>query len=197
MYHSQLTNAIFYNYLLMLDRIIAEQVRQSRCLFCHGNLHQSHYPRKPRGVPNGVHNDYSIRFSYCCGGEGCRKRFTAPSMRFLSRKVYSSVIIILVFLLKSKTDELKVEELNRLLGTTLSVETVRCWRHFWLKDVSQSHIWKIASFSHSMAQTLPASLLNQFKQTLNTPLEMALKWILPLTAGIHLFDVPFHLESSR
>ena len=93
MYHSLLTDAIFYNSLLALDRIIAEQVKQSGCLFCYGNLHQSHYPRKPRGVPKGTHSDYPIRFSYCCGQEGCRKRFTPPSMRFLSRKVYSSVII--------------------------------------------------------------------------------------------------------
>jgi len=127
------------------------------------------------------------------GTDGCRKRFTAPSMRFLSRKVYSSVIIFLVFLLKSKTDELKAEELNLLLGTSLSVETVRRWRNFWVKQVSQSHTWKRAAFSHGMAQTLPASLLDQFQQVLNTSLKLALKWLLPLTAGVHLFDVPFRL----
>ena len=196
MYHSQLTDATFYNSLLAFDRLIAEQIKHSRCLFCHGNLHQSHYPRKPRGVPEGTHSDYPIRFSYCCGTDGCRKRFTPPSMRFLSRKVYSSVVIFLVFLLKSKTDELKVEQLNLLLGTSLSVETVRRWRNFWVKEVSQSHTWKRAAFSQGMAQTLPASLLAQFQQVLNTSLEMALKWILPLTAGVHLFDVPFRRVST-
>ena len=196
MYHSQLTDATFYNSLLAFDRLIAEQIKHSRCLFCHGNLHQSHYPRKPRGVPEGTHSDYPIRFSYCCGTDGCRKRFTPPSMRFLSRKVYSSVVIFLVFLLKSKTDELKVEQLNLLLGTSLSVETVRRWRNFWVKEVSQSHTWKRAAFSQGMAQTLPASLLAQFQQVLNTSLEMALKWILPLTAGVHLFDVPFPRVST-
>ena len=196
MYHSLLTDAIFYNSLLALDRLIAEQVRQSGCLLCHGNLHQSHYLRKPRGVAKGTHRDYPIRFSYCCGTEGCRKRFTAPSMRFLSRKVYSSVIIFLVFLLKSKTDESKVEELNQLLGTSLSVETVRRWRNFWVKEVSQSHTWKRAPFSHVMAQTLPTSLLDAFQGSLKTSLEKALKWILPLTAGVALFDASFHLVSS-
>jgi hypothetical protein len=110
--------------------------------------------------------------------------------------VYSSVIIFLVFLLKSKTDELKVEELNLLLGTSLSVETVRRWRNFWIKEVSQSHTWKRTAFSDVMAQTLPVSLLNVFQQGLNTPLEMALKWILPLTSGVYLFDVPFQLVSA-
>jgi len=150
----------------------------------------------PKGVPKGTHSDYPIRFSYCCGSDGCRKRFTPPSMRFLSRKVYASVIIFLVFLLKSKTDELKVEELNLLLGTSLSVETVRRLRNFWVKEVSQSHTWKRAAFSHVMAQTLPVSLLAQFQHVLDTPLKMALKWILPLTAGVHLFDVPFRLVTT-
>ena len=191
MYHSQLTSAIFYNSLLAFDRIIARQVRQLKCSFCNGKLHQSHYLRKPRGVPKGTHNDYFIRFSYCCGSDGCRRRITPPSMRFLSRKGYTSVIIFLVFLFKSKTDELKVEKLNLLLGTTLSVETVRRWRNFWTKEVPQSDTWRRSAFSHTMAQTLPVSLLTQFKQAANTSLEMSLKWILPLTAGVHLFDAPF------
>ncbi len=196
MYHSQLTDVLFYNSLLALDRLIAEQIRQSGCLFCHGNLHQSHFPRKPRGVPKDTHSDYPIRFSYCCGIEGCRKRFTPPSMRFLSRKVYASVIIFLVFLLKSKTDELKVEELNLLLGTSLSVETVRRWRNFWVKEVSQSRTWKRAAFSHVMALRLPVSLLDVFQQGFNRSLQMALKWILPLTSGVALFDAPFRLMIS-
>lgn len=196
MYHSLLTNAIFYNSLLALDLLIAEQVKQTKCLFCHGNLHQSHYPRKPRGVPADTHADYAIRFSYCCGREGCRKRMTPPSMRFLSRKVYSSTIIFLVFLLKSKTDESKVEELNQLLGTSLSVETVRRWRNFWIKQVSQSRTWKRAAFSQVMAQALPRSLLDVFQQNSDISLTRALTWILPLTAGVVLFDVPFQRVSS-
>jgi hypothetical protein len=112
MYHPLLTDARFHNLIFDLDRLIAEQVRQEPCRFCQGNLHQSHFPRKPRGVPKGTHPDYSIRFSYCCGTDGCRKRFTLPSMRFLSRKVYSSVVIILIFLLKPETDESRIETIN-------------------------------------------------------------------------------------
>lgn len=189
---SLLNDPVFHNSLIAFDQLIAEQVRQDKCPSCGGNLHRAHYVRKPRGVPKGVHSDYVIRFSYCCGEEGCRKRHTAPSMRFLSRKVYSSVVIILVFLLHSKTDESKIEELNQFLDTTLSVKTIRRWRHFWMNVVSQSHTWKRAAFTHVMAQALPASLLAQFQHTSKIPLVMALKWMLPLTAGVHLFDVAFH-----
>ncbi len=196
MYHYLLTDARFHNSLLDLDRLIAEQVRQEQCRYCHGNLYQSHFPRKPRGVPDGTHPDYPIRFSFCCATEGCRKRFTPPSMRFLSRKVYSSVVIILIFLLKPETDESRIETLNTLLGSTLSVETLRRWRHFWIKDIPQTHTWKRLPVHQRLSQALPMSLLALFEASGKQALIMGLKLILPLTAGLHLFDVPFHLNLS-
>ncbi len=140
MYHSLLIDARFHNSLFDLDRLIAEQIRQAQCPLCFGNLNQVNFPRKPRGVPEGTVSDYHIRFSFCCSTEGCRKRFIPPSMRFLSRKVYSSVFIFLIFLLKQKTDESRIETINTLLGTTLSVETLRRWRHFWTKKLMLNRI---------------------------------------------------------
>ncbi len=196
MYHSLLTDTRFHNSLFDLDRLIAEQVRHEQCRFCHGNLHQSHFPRKPRGVPEDTVPDYFIRFSYCCGTEGCRKRLTPPSMRFLSRKVYSSVVIILIFLLKPETDDSRIETINVLLGTTLSVETLRRWRHFWIKDMPQTQTWKRLPIHQSHSQALPVSLLALFEKSAKQALIMGLKLILPLSAGMHLFDVPFHLNLS-
>jgi len=117
-------------------------------------------------------------------------------MRFLSRKVYSSVVIILVFLLKPETDESRIEVLNRLMGTQLSLETLRRWRHFWTKDIPQTHTWKRLPLHQKLSQNLPASLLGLFHKTGGAPLIMGLKLILPLSAGVHLFDVPFHLNDS-
>jgi len=117
-------------------------------------------------------------------------------MRFLSRKVYSSVVIIIIFFLKPETDESRIETLNTLLGTRLSVETLRRWRHFWTKDMPQTHTWKRLPVNQSHSQTLPMSLLALFEKTVKQALIMGLKLILPLTAGEHLFDVPFHLNLS-
>ena len=197
MYHSLLTDATFYNSLLDLDRLIAEQIREGQCPLCSGKLNQSHFLRKPRGVPNGTHPDYPVRFSYCCAEEGCRKRFTTPSMRFLSRKVYSSVILFMIFLFNSKSDEKRVEKLNTLLNTTLSVETVRRWRHYWIKIIPQSNTWKRAAFSHELCETLPSSLLALFQYSLKEQLYKGLKWLLPLTTGIYLFDAPFRLTARE
>ena len=196
MYHPLLTDARFHNSLFDLDRLITEQVRQEKCPRCHGNLNQSHFPRQPRGVPEGTVPDYHIRFSLCCSTDGCRKRFTPPSMRFLSRKVYSSVVILLIFILKPETDESRIELINRLLDTTLSVETLRRWRHFWTQDIPQTHTWKRLALSYIQAQNLPASILRLFESSGEYSLIMGLKLILPLTAGAHLFDVPFHLNLS-
>ena len=120
---------------------------------------------------------------------------TPPSLRFLSRKIYSSVLIVLIFLLESDTDEGRIEELNRLLGTDLSVETLRRWRRFWVQEVPDSNTWKRSGFSHSMAQMLPVSLLNQFHETRDKRLKKMLRWMLPLTAGITLFDVPVSVNA--
>ena len=194
MYHSLLTDARFHNSLFDLDCLIAEQVRQEQCPLCQG---QSHFPRQPRGVPEGTVADYHIRFSFCCSRDGCRKRFTPPSMRFLSRKVYTSVVILVIFMLKPETDESRIEAINRLLGSTLSVESLRRWRHFWTQDVPQTHTWKRLALSQIQAQSLPMSLLALFKSSGEQALIMGLKLILPLSAGVHLFDVPFYLKLSK
>lgn len=190
MYHPLLLNTIFYNSLFALDLQIAHQYQQSHCPFCGGKLHQAHYWRRPLGVPIDVCEDYRLRFSYCCANEGCRKRLTTPSMRFVSRKQYSSVIILVIFMLKSKTDESKVEELNRLLDTSLSVETLRRWRCYWVNKVTQSHTFTRAAFTHEIALSMPSSLLSKFKKNAEQSLELALKWLLPLTTGVALFDKP-------
>src|SRR6266568_3714215 len=80
--------------LLRFDDDLAEQARQSGC-GCGGKLHSARYPRKPRGVPEELQEDYSRRRSFCCAEEGCRKRTTPASFRFLSRRVYVAAVVIL------------------------------------------------------------------------------------------------------
>jgi len=101
---------------------------------------------------------------------------------------------MLIFLLKPETDESRIETINRLLGTTLSVETLRRWRHFWTKDIPQTQTWRRLPIHQSLFQDLPMSLFALFQETGKQALIRGLKLILPLSAGVHLFDVPFHLN---
>src|SRR5271157_4368665 len=65
-----------------------------------GPLHRSDYDRKPRGAliaPAG--EAFVRRFSLCCGREGCRKRATPPSLRFLGRRVYLGAVVLVASML--------------------------------------------------------------------------------------------------
>src|SRR3989475_12646047 len=83
---------VFTRVLLKFDEDLAEQARQRGC-GCGGKLHSARYPRKPRGTPEEVQEDYSRRRSFCCAEEGCRKRTTPASFRFLSRRGYEAAAV--------------------------------------------------------------------------------------------------------
>jgi hypothetical protein len=42
---------------------------------------------------------FDRRFSLCCGREGCRRRATPPSVRFLGRRVYVGAVVIVASVL--------------------------------------------------------------------------------------------------
>src|ERR1700683_1898315 len=84
----------YFGQLLELDLKIAKIIEALGCPKCNGILDASHYRRKPRGVEN-LSDSESIRLSYCCRTDGCRKRVTPPSLRFLGRKVYWAGVVIL------------------------------------------------------------------------------------------------------
>jgi hypothetical protein len=52
-------------------------------------------PRAPRGAAEGLDASWDSRRSFCCAVEGCRRRSTPPSVRFLGRKVYVGAIVVL------------------------------------------------------------------------------------------------------
>jgi hypothetical protein len=54
-------------------------------------LHRSDYDRKPRGGPQ-----WEVRFSFCCAQEGSRRRHIPPSVRFMGRRVYAGLVVVLV-----------------------------------------------------------------------------------------------------
>ena len=58
---------------------------------CGGKLHRADYERKARGVPQ-----WDKCYSFCCDQEDCRRRRTPESVRFLGRKVYAGLIVVLI-----------------------------------------------------------------------------------------------------
>jgi hypothetical protein len=90
--HRLLQRVSFWAFLFSIDRDLAATTCQAACS-CGGRLHRADYPRKPRGGPNGLPREYMYRLSFCCSRDGCRKRATPPSVRFLGRKVYLHAVV--------------------------------------------------------------------------------------------------------
>jgi hypothetical protein len=114
MYHDLPRGAGFWHFLVSVDQDLAQATRQKACR-CGGRLHRANYPRKPRGVDD-LPADYAWRFSFCCARDGCRKRVTPPSVRFLGRKVYLFAVVVLVSAMRQGPSPRRVRQLTQLFG---------------------------------------------------------------------------------
>src|SRR5688500_8109613 len=86
----------FFARLVEMDAEIAGAVAAARCPHCEGPLHKGNYQRKPRGgLISEAGEAFTLRYSLCCGRRGCRKRSLPPSVRFLGRRVYLEVVVVL------------------------------------------------------------------------------------------------------
>ena len=134
-------SASFWSFLLAIDKDLAESTRRKGCS-CGGRLHCANYPRAPRGGPDDLPDGYNHRFSFCCDRDGCRKRLTPPSVRFLGRKVYLGAVVILVSAMRQGPEPHRVRELSRLFGVDKA--TIARWQAFWRDHIPQTPFWKIA-----------------------------------------------------
>ena len=109
-------------------------MRGKGCPHCGAALHSARYERKPRGGPSELPPKYERRASFCCAAAGCRKRVTPAALRFWGRRVYLGPVFLLVFSLHHGITQKRTEELRKQLPTpTLSRQTLRRWRQWWLE----------------------------------------------------------------
>jgi hypothetical protein len=150
--------------LLLLPRIdddLAAKIRASGCSFCGGRLDAADYPRKPRGA-DALDDTYARRRSFCCAADGCRRRATPPSVRFLGRKVYLGAVVLLAAALQHGPTKKRVTELTALLGTNR--RTLVRWRRWWSTMFATSRFWTSlrGRFVPAVEEaTMPASLLSR------------------------------------
>ena len=131
----------FWSFLLSIDRDLADSTRKQGCS-CGGRLHCANYPRAPRGGPDHLPEEYRCRFSFCCDRDGCRKRMTPPSVRFLGRKVYLGAVVILISAMRQGPTPRRVRELSTLFGVDRA--TFARWQAFSRDYISQTPFWKLA-----------------------------------------------------
>ena len=162
MYHDLPRTASFWSFLLAVDEDLAEETRKQGCP-CGGRLHCANYPRKPRGTPVQLTESQRLRLSFCCDRDGCRKRATPPSVRFLGRKVYLGAIVILVSAMRQGPTPRRVRELSIRFGADES--TIARWQVFWREHFPQTPFWKVARaglVTLGEIKSLPYSLVDAF-----------------------------------
>lgn len=77
--------------------------------------------------------EYSVRFSLCCGKEGCRKRVLPKSVLFDGRKVYWRAVILVTILLREQRDSgFTMTRLSREFG--VDFKTIRRWMAEYKRD---------------------------------------------------------------
>jgi hypothetical protein len=170
--------------LLVFDRDIADSARAARCWLCGGALHSASYDRKPRGCPGGLGQEYAERFSFCCAVDGCRKRTTPPSLRFLGRKVYLATVVTLISAMLHGTTPARLMRLSIMPG--IDRRTLARWRAWWLSSFTDGPFALVAKATFMPPveiASLPASLLDRFAGDIAERLTSLLRFVAPLTGG--------------
>lgn len=176
----------FHAMLLALDAHAAQQVRLGGCGRCGGPLYAAHYERKPRGLDSAAvqAGRYDVRFSLCCGRQGCRARATPPSVRFLGRRVYVAIAVLVLSLRQA---------LANLTAQALAVEsapqspswwTRQRWSRWW-----RCELWSLPWFVAQRALlpsaltplAAPDCLLDGFAGSAHERLQRLLEMLSPLT----------------
>ena len=168
-----------YQHLERVDKDIAAEYAFSPCDKCpptrqkRGTLHYSGYERKPRGMAAGKEPAKCVRDSFCCSAEGCRKRTTPPSVRFLGRRVYLAVVVALVAAMRQGPNPVRMKVLYEHLGVDRS--TVARWCRWWREDFVDTPFWR--EFKRMLAPRpdeglLPRSLWERWGRTRAGMLEM-------------------------
>ena len=184
MYQAVLADATFHEQLLVFDRDLSATARSAGCGQCGGALHSASFGRKPRGGPPGLGQEYAQRFSFCCAADGCRKRTTPPSLRFLGRKVYLATVVTLMSALLHGTTAARLARLSAVPG--IDRRTITRWRAWWRSTFTDGPFAPIAAAAFMPPLDiagLPVSLLDRFAGGIEQKLIALLRFLGPLTGG--------------
>jgi hypothetical protein len=172
----------FFTLLEQIDEEMARRVAAGGCPRCEGPLHRGNYARKPRGAliaPAG--EAFVVRFSLCCGREGCRKRATPPSVRFLGRRVYLGAVVIVASMVALALRA--AGEIRRQTG--VPVRTVRRWLGWWQGPFLDTEVFVTicARLIGVDVGQVPTSIVGRLASTATEQVQRMLEWLAPLTTG--------------
>ena len=112
-----------------------------------------------------------MRFSLCCGRDGCRRRVLPPSVRFWNRRVYWAPVVLLVTALRQeKSPAITLERLKSLCGLWRS--TVKRWQRYFQNIFPKSDGYRRLG-GHLLpgvtSEQLPGELISRFYRVFKNP----------------------------
>ena len=176
---SHLADKQLHQLLEKVDADLAQEACQQGCLHCDGKLHRADFDRKPRGGPQ-----WDRRFSFCCAQEDCRRRRTPESVRFLGRRVYAGLVVVLVTVMIHGLQPARVRRIRETLQ--IDSRTLKRWRQWWLDNFVRSSFWKAmrARFMPVLCEeALPWSLWLRFELEERDRLLAVLQFLRPITTA--------------
>ena len=177
MCHAVLQEPALFRLLTRIDEEFAAATRLQGCRACEGPLHVANYPRKPRGCPAAVREEYSRRLSFTCGH--CGLRTTPPSVRFAGRRVYLAVVLMLISPAGGASSQALCDRLR------IAPITLKRWRTWWCETFPSTRFWQSVCerfMPPVMSGQLPHSLLERFQTSpMLDRLTQALRFISPLS----------------
>ena len=180
MCHAILQDIKFFQLLHRIDLELAQQTHAQGCP-CGAALHQANYPRKPRGCPAEVRASFGSRLSFCCSD--CRKRSTSLSVRFLGRRVYLGLAVVLMSAQLTQSTAITTRLSQNL---QVPLRTLQRWRQWWREIFPMTSFWQAtcARFMPPVVtDALPASLMVRFGECTAEPLTRLLDFLTPITVA--------------
>jgi len=165
-----------------IDFQIAEELRSGGCPHCGAALHSARYPRKPRCMTE-LGGGWLKRDSFCCAV--CRRRATPASVRFLGRKIYPGVVVVLLTALCHGATARRV----RVLRTALGVDrrTLERWRAWWRETFPETDAARTACarwLPPLNLGALPRSFFERLGGIRQNSILTVLRILLPLTTSL-------------
>lgn len=172
-----LSNSALCKLLEKMDADLTAKIQEQGCVYCGGVLHRGDYQRKPRGGPA-----WDRRYSLCCSRQGCRRRMTPPSVRFLGRKVYVGFVVVLISAMMCGLQKKRVKRLQDELG--IDRRTLSHWRIWWQEFFVHCAFWqaKRSFFRLPVSkETMPLGLVEAFSAQYRHGMLKLLHFLAPIT----------------
>lgn len=139
MSHNSNCSSSLYRFLQQIDLDTVEAAQAVPCSHCGGKLDRADFKRKARGADFDL-KEVVLRYSLCCRVDGCRKRITCASLRFMGRRVYLGFFVLFASSLPGNRQVSSIHSLSKELE--VSHQTLSRWLKYWREDFPRSVFWR-------------------------------------------------------